>query len=100
MKNTMQVEKAQMLQFMDMIGKNPALALVPSLMDSLLSKFSAIKNNEKLLQELQAYAQLMLQMQVQMAVNKQGQGGGGTQKPKKAETTKKSATDSRKVASK
>jgi len=100
LKNTMQVEKAQMLQFMDMIGKNPALALVPSLMDSLLSKFSAIKNNEKLLQELQAYAQLMLQMQVQMAVNKQGQGGGGAQKPKKAETTKKSASNSRKVASK
>lgn len=71
-KMTAQVERAQMLQLLDILGKNPALALSDVLMRELFDKFPAFAGNEALIQSMKQIAMIILMGQ---------QMGAGAQNP-------------------
>ncbi|MGW8179845.1 MAG: hypothetical protein ACWGQW_13955, partial [bacterium] len=95
-RNTLMVERAQLLQFLDLIGKNPLLAMSETLLRALADKFPALANNEAIIQEVRMLAMFQLQMQ---AIQGGPSGGGGGGKP--APTRPREVSEgSRKVASK
>lgn len=71
---TVQVERAQMLQLMEIIGRNPMILLSPILLRQLFDKFPAFAGNEELIQEIQRIGLFMMQMQMQEAKQKGNQG--------------------------
>lgn len=86
-RETLQVERAQLLQLIDIVGKNPLIALSPVLMREVMNKFPALANNEALIAELQQIAAFAIQGQL---VNKGGTGATQqqTQKPDAASSPK------------
>jgi len=90
---TLQVERAQLLQLLDILGKNPMLALDDVLLRALFDKFPALANNEMLIQRVQMLGQLMLRIQVMDAQSK-----SQPAKKVKSTSTGKEASKSRKVA--
>ena len=89
---TLQVERAQLLQLLDLLGKNPMLALNETLLRAVTDLFPAIADNELLIYNMQQMA--VMSMQMQLAAQSKGQPGaaqpGGT-------TTGDVASDSRQV---
>jgi len=105
---TLQVERAQLLQLLDLLGKNPLLVVSEVLLRALFDKFPALGNNELLIQEVRKLGIYALRMQAlndaQAGQGKgstgQGSGGNQTKKPKKESSTGGEASKSRKVVSK
>ena len=93
-KMTLQVERAQMLQLLDILGKNPFLALDDVILRAVVDKFPTLANNELLIQRIRMMAQL--QIMGQMAADKKKQEGGGQRKI--STKTSQEAGKSRKVA--
>jgi len=91
-KVTLQVERAQMLQMLEIIARNPMLALDDVLLRAVVNKFPAFADNELLIQRLQGLGQLMLQIQVMEAQQK------NQTKQVKSTSTGKEASKSRQVA--
>lgn len=89
---TLQVERAQMLQLLDIIGKNPLLCLDDVLLRAVINKFPAFANNELLIARLQQLGQLMLKIQIMQEQQKRQ--GSDT----KQTSTGKEAAKSRQVA--
>jgi len=94
---TLQVERSQLLQLLEILGRNPMLALDDVVLRAVVSKFPALANNELLIQRLQGLAQFM--MQVQMA-QEQKKAGGGQAKKVQQTSTGSEAQKARKVSSK
>jgi len=92
---TLQVERAQLLQFIDIIGKNPILALDDVMLRALMNKFPALADNELLIERVQKLAQIAVMMQIQEAKTKRE----GSSKAKGATKTADAAKSSRQVAS-
>jgi len=92
---TLMVERAQLLQFLDLIAKNPLLALSDTLLRATMDKFPAISGNEALVQEVRQLAIFAMQMQT-IQGGQQGRGGQqqGATRPREV------AEQSRKVAAK
>ena len=63
-RENLQVEKAQLLQFIDIIGKNPLIAVMPATMRALTKQFPALRNNEAIIYEIQQIAQFSLTQQM------------------------------------
>ncbi len=94
-KMTLQVERAQMLQLIDILGKNPFLALDDVILRAVTDKFPALANNELLIQRIRQMAVMQVQMMLG-AQQQQGQGQGGQKKI--SQSTGGEASKSRKVA--
>lgn len=82
-KMTAQVERAQMLQLLDVLGKNPMLALSDVLLRELFDKFPAFAGNEVLIQHVQMLAMAMMGIQM---------GGQGQQNPGQTAKIEQSTT--------
>jgi len=94
-KMTLQVERAQMLQLIDILGKNPFLALDDVILRAVTDKFPALANNELLIQRIRQMAIMQVQMMMgQQQASNQGQGG----QKKISQSTGGEASKSRKVA--
>jgi len=93
-KMTLQVERAQMLQLLDILGKNPYLALDDVILRAVVDKFPALANNELLIQRIR----MMAMMQVQAAMAQQQTKVDGSGQRKISKTTGDEASKSRKVA--
>lgn len=93
---TLQVERAQLLQLLDILGKNPLLLLSPVLLRQLVNSFPALASNELLIQHLEALGQLQMRLQA-----RQGTGPGNkSQVAKQVPSSSGSeASNARKVAS-
>ena len=92
------VERAQLMQFLEMISKNPLIGASETLLRAVASKFPAIAHNEALIQEVRLLSIFMLQMQaVQGGPNPtQGSSESGGSKTRGREVSEQS----RKVAAK
>ena len=97
---TLQVERAQMLQLIEILGRNPLMALDDVLLRALVDKFPALSGNELLVQRLQQLALVHIRMETQKTVGKQGQSqsSGSPKKVSEGSTTKGEARKSRIVA--
>jgi len=82
------VERAQLLQFIEIIGRNPIMAVDDVVLRALVNKFPALANNDLLIQRLQAVAQFAVQMML----------GGGQAGKIEQKTTGGEAAKSRQVA--
>ncbi len=94
-RHTLMVERAQLLQLLDLLAKNPLLALSDTLLRAVMDKFPAISGNEALVQELKQLAIFAMQLQ---GIQGGAQPGGG-QKPG-ATRPREVSEQSRKVAAK
>jgi hypothetical protein len=61
---TLQVERAQLMQLLDILGKNPMLALDDGLLRAVFDKFPALANREDLIYRMQRLAAMQMQMQL------------------------------------
>jgi hypothetical protein len=92
---TLQVERAQLMQLLDILGKNPMLALDDGLLRAVFDKFPALANREDLIYRMQRLA--AMQMQMQLAQTGQ-QAKGAASKSGTGDSTKQVAQNSRQVA--
>lgn len=91
---TLQVERAQLLQLLDLVAKNPLLLVNEYLLRQVFEQFPALRGNDMLIYQLMQLGALVLGAQ-------QGPGSGGTQSKQIDEkSTGGEASASRKVASK
>jgi hypothetical protein len=98
---TLQVERAQLMQLLDIIGKNPMIALDDGLLRAVFDKFPALSNREDLIYRMQRLAAMQMQMQIAQIA-----GSGGGKPPAKGSksksgtgnSTKQVAQNSRQVA--
>ena len=97
---TLQVERAQLLQLLDIIASKPLIALDEGLLRAVFDKFPALANREDLIYNVQRIAVIGMQAQmVSGGATKRGQDQTKGQK-KLSSSTGKTAAQSRKVASK
>lgn len=94
---TLQVERAQLLQLLDILGKNPLVALDEGLLRALFDKFPALANREDLVFRMQRLAAISMQMQIAQAGGSKAQAGGKS-KSGKGNSTKEVAQNSRQVS--
>ena len=90
---TLQVERAQLLQLIEILGRNPVMALDDVILRALVNKFPALANNELLIERLQQLAMFAIQLQISQQQTKQT---GGTKKVQSTSTGKE-AGKARKV---
>lgn len=76
-RDTLALERSQMLQFVETLGRNPLMAMSPVLVRRLADKFSSLANNDELIQEVTKLAQMQLQLQFGVGGG-QGQGNSGS----------------------
>ncbi len=88
---TLQVERAQLLQLLDILGKNPMLAVDDVLLRAVFEKFPALANNELLVERVRNLAITFLRLQL-------AQGGQAASRKGAPTTTGRVAQESRKVA--
>lgn len=91
---TLQVERAQLLQLLEILGRNPYLALDDVLLRAVFDKFPALADNELLINRVRQLALFALQAQA-------GQGSGAPNSQSKqveSSSTKGEAAKSRQVA--
>lgn len=81
-KNTVSVERAQLMELLNILSSNPMLALDDVILRAITSKFPSLADNELLIQRLQAMAQMAMQMQMAQ-VQAAAQGNDGKQQVKK-----------------
>jgi hypothetical protein len=62
-RDTLMVERAQLMQFLELISNNPLIGASETLLRAVASKFPAIAHNEALIQEVKLLSIFMLQMQ-------------------------------------
>lgn len=63
-KNTVSVERAQLMELLNILSGNPMLAIDDVILRAITSKFPSLADNELLIQRLQAMAQGIMQMQM------------------------------------
>ncbi|MHC1625556.1 MAG: hypothetical protein ACXQS2_06105 [Methermicoccaceae archaeon] len=92
---TLQVERAQLLQLLEILGRNPMWALDDVVLRAIVEKFPALAGNELLIQRMRNLALAAVRMQMAQTAPNPGQ-------TKKVESTStgKEAGKSRKVVSK
>ena len=83
------------MQLLDILGKQPMLALDEGLLRALFDKFPALANREDLVFRMQRLAAMMMQVQIAQATQKPS--GEGTESGK-GNSTKRVAQNSRQVA--
>jgi hypothetical protein len=93
---TLQVERAQLMQLLDILGKNPLIALDDGLLRAVFDKFPALANREDLIYRMQRLAAISMQMQIAQAGGKPSQAQGS--KSGKGNSTKEVAQNSRQVS--
>jgi hypothetical protein len=71
-RQTLQVERAQLMQVIDLIAKSPWIAMDPVILRAVFNKFPALMNNEALYQSIARLAQMMIGMEQQAAQAKSG----------------------------
>jgi hypothetical protein len=98
-KDTLMVERAQLLQFLEMIAKNPLLGASDTLLRAVAEKFPAVAHNEALIQEVRLLAIFQLQMN---AIQGGPNPSAGSAQPKGGSQTRprEVSEQSRKVAAK
>lgn len=94
---TLQVERAQLMQLIDILSRNPLIALDDGLLRALFEKFPALANREDLIFRMQRLAAIAMQMQV-AASGGQKMGAGDASKSGKGNSTKRVAQNSRQVS--
>jgi hypothetical protein len=93
---TLQVERAQLMQLLDILGKNPLIALDDGLLRAVFDKFPALANREDLIYRMQRLAAISMQMQIAQTGGKPSQAQGS--KSGKGNSTKEVAQNSRQVS--
>jgi len=63
-RNTVSIERAQLMELLNILTGNPMLALDDVILRAITSKFPSLADNELLIQRLQAMAQMTMQMQM------------------------------------
>jgi hypothetical protein len=92
---TLQVERAQLMQLLDILARNPLIALDDGLLRALFDKFPALANREDLVYRMQRLAAIQMQMQM---VQGGGQKKGEPSKSGTGNSTKQVAQSSRQVS--
>lgn len=78
-RQTLMVERSQLIQFISVIMGNPMLMMAEGTMRALIDTFPVIARNELIIQELKMLAQFMIQMQMGGLGGGQAKAGGPPQ---------------------